>query len=148
MTPINDHRHTVKRIRASVVCVNDDRVLLVKLRDPTTNVLRLFPPGGKVEIGESPADAAIRECYEETHCKIKLSASKHIEDEYRFNWDQVEYECHTTYFLAELIECDPTPVHDAEYNEGVAWVSLDQISEKLAFNSSICNAVKKLLPEN
>lgn len=52
------------RERATVVVRRDGRVLLVHGRTPTFAM-----PGGGIEIGESPADAAERELFEETGLK-------------------------------------------------------------------------------
>ncbi|WP_397453667.1 NUDIX hydrolase [Pseudomonas sp. NA-150] len=47
--------------RATVICRRDDRVLYVR-RSKSSWVL----PGGKIEAGETPAQAALRELCEET----------------------------------------------------------------------------------
>ena len=49
------------RDRATVVVPRDGAVLLVRDVDPTFSM-----PGGGIEPGESPADAAARELFEET----------------------------------------------------------------------------------
>jgi len=49
------------KVRATVICEQDRHVLLV--RKPRS---RWTLPGGKVESGETIADAAMRELYEET----------------------------------------------------------------------------------
>ena len=59
------------RERATVVVKRDDKVLLVHGRNPTFAM-----PGGGIEPGESPSDAAERELFEETglkatHCEFQ-----------------------------------------------------------------------------
>lgn len=50
-----------------VVCLDaSGRVLLLQWRDPVTSDLLWEPPGGGIEPGESPFDAARRELFEET----------------------------------------------------------------------------------
>jgi 8-oxo-dGTP pyrophosphatase MutT (NUDIX family) len=50
-----------------VLCVDDsDRVLLIRWRDPADGTYVWEPPGGGIESGESPLDAARRELGEET----------------------------------------------------------------------------------
>ena len=52
--------------RAGVVAINDGRVLLVRQYRLLINDLSWEIPGGKVDPGESPEAAAVRECFEET----------------------------------------------------------------------------------
>ncbi|MGV8920585.1 MAG: NUDIX hydrolase [Pseudomonas sp.] len=47
--------------RATVICKRDDEILYV--RKPKS---KWALPGGKIEAGETPAQAAVRELYEET----------------------------------------------------------------------------------
>ncbi|MDW8264754.1 MAG: NUDIX hydrolase [Gemmataceae bacterium] len=53
-------------IRAGLLLVDGDRVLLVRQYRLIINRLSWEVPGGKVDDGESPAEAAVRECVEET----------------------------------------------------------------------------------
>ena len=52
--------------RAGIVVVRGESVLLVKQYRLLINGTSLEIPGGKVDDGESPEDAAVRECLEET----------------------------------------------------------------------------------
>ena len=52
--------------RAGVVVVQDKCVLLVRQYRLLINSLSWEIPGGKVDDGETPAEAAVRECHEET----------------------------------------------------------------------------------
>lgn len=52
--------------RAGIVAVRDGHVLLVRQYRLLINGLSWEIPGGKVDDGEAPADAAVRECLEET----------------------------------------------------------------------------------
>src|SRR5690606_29243378 len=62
----------MRRLRASTVCVNDSALLCVRLRDPSSGVVRLFVPGGAVDAGETPAQAAARETHEETGYAVEV----------------------------------------------------------------------------
>ena len=56
------HRPAVR-----VLCIDlESRLLLLHWRDPSDGVLFWEPPGGGIEPGESPLDAARRELHEET----------------------------------------------------------------------------------
>src|SRR5712692_2294872 len=52
--------------RAGVVVLSDDSVLLVRQYRLLLDDLSWEIPGGKVDDGETPKEAAIRECLEET----------------------------------------------------------------------------------
>lgn len=55
------------RRTARVLCVDSrDRVLLLRWRDPVSGDHLWEPPGGGIEAGETPEQAAVRELREET----------------------------------------------------------------------------------
>lgn len=55
---------------SSVIVSREDRYLLVRRRNPPAADLYAFP-GGRAEPAETPEDAAIRECAEETGIRIE-----------------------------------------------------------------------------
>jgi 8-oxo-dGTP pyrophosphatase MutT (NUDIX family) len=58
---------TVSRPAVRVLCFDaEDRVLLMRWRDPHDGSLLWEPPGGGIEPGETPLEAARRELAEET----------------------------------------------------------------------------------
>lgn len=59
-----------KKKAVSIIIFNPDRteILLIKRRDIPVWVL----PGGGIESGESPEDAALREAWEETGYKVRI----------------------------------------------------------------------------
>lgn len=57
----------LRRPAARILCLDpDDRVFLMRWRDPHDGHQLWEPPGGGIEPGEDPADAAVREWAEET----------------------------------------------------------------------------------
>ncbi|MDD7911210.1 NUDIX domain-containing protein [Pseudovibrio exalbescens] len=58
------------KLAASVCCFSSDQsVLLVRRANPPSQGLWAFP-GGKVDAGETPKEASIRELHEETGLKV------------------------------------------------------------------------------
>jgi len=136
-----------QRIRASSVCVHRAHVLCVRLRDPHTRVPQWFVPGGAIEPGESPSEAAIRETFEETGHRIYVDASRELVLRYPFEWNGTPFDCTTHFFPATLIDPDapPAPVNDASYHEGVSWIPLSALEPALSWNGTLYAAVTSLL---
>lgn len=136
------------RLRASVVCETEGHLLLVRLRDPKTQTVHFYPPGGGIEPGESPAQTAEREALEETGLRVRVDPSIALVDEYPFTWDGVDYDCTTHYLAAALVDRfdpDVAPVEDADYNEGAAWRPTEEALATLAVHPRIATAVTRVL---
>ena len=73
-------------------------------------------PGGKIESGESPAEAAVRECFEETGLRVRVLS------EYARNVERYEHGCVQLFFLACEAE-EPAIEPRAPY----CWVPRDQL---------------------
>lgn len=128
-----DQPVTVQRVSAYVVCVRDDAVLLVR-----SSALAPHPdlwglPGGGIDHGEHPRDAAVRETREETGLEVELSdlldivsvhftgvaPSGRLED---FHAIGLVYRATTSdERVPRVIELDGTTAH-------AAWVPLDEIA--------------------
>ena len=57
-------------VRAGLVVIDNDKILLSRQYRLVINNLSYEIPGGKVDKEESPEQAAIRECYEETGIRV------------------------------------------------------------------------------
>ncbi|CAK7083185.1 NUDIX hydrolase [Tissierella sp.] len=113
------------RRRSQAIVVEGDRILLVRTHFDNRDDYEL--PGGKIEEGETPEKAAIRELFEETGIKgevIRL-ASKY------YNGFAQEYNYS---FLIKRIDGEPTRKYNAnsekDYIRAVEWKKLNEISEK------------------
>jgi 8-oxo-dGTP pyrophosphatase MutT (NUDIX family) len=137
---------TVNRVRASVVCVDRGELLCVRLRDPVSGVARLFVPGGAIEPGETPAQAAAREALEETGYQLVVDETSERVERYPFFWAGVQVACVTHFFRARLTgdRRQRDGVEDAPYNEGARWLELSRLDAELGFHRAIHDAVAEL----
>lgn len=94
----------------------DGRVLLIK---EDYGERRWSLPGGTVEPGESPIDAAVREALEEIGCEVRLSGLVGIA---LFRWGPLT----TTAFVGEIVSGEPHPAAPGEIAE-VAWFNPDEV---------------------
>ena len=122
------------RLRGSAVCREQGRLLIVRMRDPSTLVTFAFPPGGGVEEGETPAQTAARETLEETGLRVKVDEASVRVVEYPYRWDGHDVAITTHYFLATLeepfVETIPA-VEDASYNLGAEWLPVSEAIEAM-----------------
>lgn len=113
------------RLRAQAIVVENDRILLVKTHLGNRDDYEL--PGGGIEEGETPEEAAVRELFEETRIKgeIVRLASKY------YNGFSQEYNYS---FLINRIDGEITQQYNAvsekDFIRAVEWKKLNEISEK------------------
>jgi 8-oxo-dGTP pyrophosphatase MutT (NUDIX family) len=139
---------TAKRLRASAICEAEGHLLVVRLRDPVTNIEALYPPGGGVEPGETPAITARRETLEETGLHVRVDPRVELVETYPFRWAGVDYDVTTHYFAAALedpFDLALPKVIDAPYNLGASWLPVMEALEAMAIHRSIAAATARVL---
>lgn len=70
----------VLRVGAYVLLTEEDRILLCRLSSPTPKGLWWTLPGGGLEFGERPEEAAVREAWEETGFEVALEGLASVEN--------------------------------------------------------------------
>ena len=135
----------ILRYRSSALTIQSSLMLLVEHEDPSTKVRFWSVPGGGIERGESEEQAAVRETLEETGYQINLISGSKIQTRYLFNWNNEDYDCHTTWFLAETKDIEVQPVNDEIYLLRHRWFPVNQRGYLLQHHAAILNSVNTLL---
>ena len=69
-----DGKRKVTRVAAYCLVVQDDRILLCRISAAVPNAVGKWTlPGGGIDFGEDPKDAAVRETLEETGLNVRLT---------------------------------------------------------------------------
>ncbi|MBI9049355.1 MAG: NUDIX hydrolase [Anaerolineaceae bacterium] len=119
------------RIRAGVIILQDDKVLLVEQSHPITEDIWWTPPGGGREVQDTDIFAcAIREAKEECGLDVELDRIIYIREFYDVALDTLMMEI---YFLAKSYQGQTRPEIEGNDNlpypaiTRVAWVDQESI---------------------
>ena len=137
---------TIARIRTSVVCCHHNKLLMIDLEDPLTRKRMWSLPGGQIEQGETPKQAAIRETFEETGYAVSIS-SEPLFTEYKFRWNSKLYNCQCHWFFAYLENNERQPVNDANYLKGSQWMPFTAVPALLSYHPHIQQTTLALIEQ-
>lgn len=98
--------------------VRDGRVLAARRTTPPEAAGRWEFPGGKVEPGEAPGDALVREVREELGCTVAVE--EWLDDEVPIGERHL-----LRVALARLVEGEPVPVE----HDRVRWLAHDELED-------------------
>ena len=124
--------HMRERLTVRVLCLDDrDRVLLVGWHDPSDGTCAWDMPGGGVEPGESPLEAARRELHEETGLPPECVLDKTIWVMRNTYWNNQRFLGPEQYFLARVdrpgeLDRSGLEPHEIEMIREFRWVDLDK----------------------
>ena len=118
-----------------IICVDAaGRVLLMRWRDPYDDRVYWEPPGGGLDAGETPLEAARRELHEETGLAGSSVVDVSVPVERDFWWLGVRYRKTEPFYLArfpgERPDAQPaafTPVENDTY-VGNGWFTVGEIA--------------------
>ncbi|GGQ56611.1 NUDIX domain-containing protein [Streptomyces flaveolus] len=124
-----------------VVCLDPaGRVLLLRWRDPVDGTLLWEPPGGGVEAGETPLEAARRELAEETALDPAAVLERSVPVERDVRWKGMRFVGSEDFFVARFAEEQPPPVRTGllpdeqvglDSYQWVLWSELDLLPHRL-----------------
>ena len=115
-------------LRAVGVLIKDGRILVQRDRDGNEYAL----PGGHVKIGETTADALVREYKEETGADIKCVRLLWTEECF-WTWGGRDAHNISFYYLVELCENSDIPVtdefvpHKDNSSVHIGWMPIDEL---------------------
>jgi 8-oxo-dGTP pyrophosphatase MutT (NUDIX family) len=122
----------VSRPSARIICLDaQSRILLLRLRDPFDGSIKWEPPGGGIEAGETPLQAARRELIEETGLPDELIQPRPVEIARAFRWNGRDHEHTEWFYLARMPKTDVRPggllADERDQFLGYRWFSPEEI---------------------
>jgi 8-oxo-dGTP pyrophosphatase MutT (NUDIX family) len=135
-----------ERSRTGTFSLVDGKVLAIELKDPASRKRFWSFPGGAIEPGETPEEAAVRETLEETGYHVALTSEAFI-NQYLFRWNAAIYNCTTYWYMAELTSSEaPAIVDDANYLLHARWLDWPRSKPLFQYNPALTDAVNHFLP--
>ena len=121
--------------RVGIVVIRDNKILLTRQYRLLPDRLTFEVPGGKVEEGETPERAIVRECLEETGVSC---CNLHMLLEYYPGLDNVDNRTSIFYSEEAHEESDFTP--DQREVTEIVWMSIEECFEKI-YSGAILDAL-------
>jgi 8-oxo-dGTP pyrophosphatase MutT (NUDIX family) len=133
----------VLRIGARTLVIDErDRVLLFRSHDERDGHAFWFPPGGASEGGETAAETALRELWEETGLRDVALVAEIWRRRGIAAWGGVTYDCRERWFLARVPE---SAVDTAGFSE-VERASI--VDHRWWTQDELDSATDRLVPDN
>jgi len=139
----------IYRIRASALCIRDEHILALKHQSDSGSGGFWGIPGGKIESGETPEQAAIRETFEETGYRVEVIHNPRLFSDYEFVWQGQTYLCRTHWLCVQPV---PGAIHnphagDEEYITALRWLPIKEWRQLFAGHQVIQSAISMLLQQ-
>lgn len=131
------------RFRGTAIIIKDGKVLMV--HDEKRKYY--YAIGGAVKIGETSADAAIREVYEESGLKVEIDRLVLVQEVYFESEEGVHHELAFYYLMKDIGEQQIASNRVIDFTEeGLEWISIDKLSDYKIY-PQIYNDILKDMPE-
>ncbi|MBO0769536.1 MAG: NUDIX domain-containing protein [Solirubrobacterales bacterium] len=129
----------------------EDRVLLFRSH-PSNGRAFWFPVGGEIDPGESAADAAVRECFEETGLVGLELGAEVFSRRFVFHWRERVWDARERWFIAHVEHFTPVFDHmeaiEIDDFSDCRWLSVDELrSVQTAGDLLTPSELLELLPE-
>ena len=119
-------KYQITNIAVSPVIYKDKFLLIKRIKWPYKNLWSL--PGGKMELGEHPKDAIIREIKEETNLKVKFAAIRGVVSEILYDKSKIDGQ-----FMLWVCETKSQTDKAIEQDEGeVKWFTKEELTANKA----------------
>ena len=124
----------VQRVASYGLVLREERILLVRLTERTPSPGSWSLPGGGIDHGEHPADAVIRELYEETGLRGEvvelLDVDSHFREHYLDQEVLERYHAVRILYRVDVASDGPLTVVDADgSSDSPTWFSLDEVRQ-------------------
>ncbi len=131
MAPTESHIYKHRKAARILLVDPRDRVLLLSSWLEHRECIIWLAPGGALEAGESYADAARRECWEETGLEYDGELPHVWVREHKWMWDDRPVHTIEHYFFARIEHFHPKPQqledYEAELFRGHRWWGIDEL---------------------
>ncbi|HEX3005525.1 MAG TPA: NUDIX domain-containing protein [Angustibacter sp.] len=133
----------IERPAARLLCVDPSGALLLqRVVDPAEpDVVRWVSPGGGVEPGESPHDAACREAWEELGLSVDDLGQPALTSSNEFGFAGRRYLGHNTFFAVRTERFTPVPVgmneEERAFTLGAEWLGSGELEALVASGAPV-----------
>lgn len=145
LTAFDTRKYPIRpHIGVGVLLIRNNHLLLVKRKyNPDAGYWSI--PGGHLDLGEKVEAAAVREAFEETGFKVKVSKLAGVIDKIMYDpKGQIEYHYVLLNYFVDQIEGDPNQLPKAADDALEAWfVPFDQL-KSYKLTESLIELLKQL----